>query len=303
MKVTDKELYPDAQSLLDKIDFVVKETDIVLDIGCGIVPMNYFRPKLHIMAEPWDEYSNILQHRHANDKSILIVKLGALETLAAFHDNSIDSIFLLDVIEHLEKDVGFKVISEIERVARLQAVIFTPLGFMPQHMEAGEPDAWGLLGGEMQEHKSGWLPEDFSPGWKFYVCETYHNKNFKGEQLEKPYGAFFAIRNFEQKQSAPPKNISDIRRPLPSEIALQKLQISMNEIMERNQSLEAEKISLEAEKISLEAEKISLAESLQMEISRLSSQNAKNLSELQAIKESRLYKALSILRHPFSTKR
>lgn len=246
MQVQNMSYYNDVQSFLDAIDAAVEETDIVIDLGCGIVPMNYFRPKLHIMIEPWDEYSNILRHRYADDKSVLILKLGALEALAALHDNSVDSIFLLDVIEHLEKEVGRKVISEIERVAAKQAVIFTPLGFMPQHMEAGEPDGWGLSGGEMQEHKSGWLPEDFDAEWEFHICETYHSKNFRGELLEKAYGAFFAIRSFEQSQFVPSLTISDIRRPLPSEVALQKLQVRMSELIEKNRRLEDQNSEIES---------------------------------------------------------
>lgn len=276
-----KTLYNDVQSLLDAIDKIVVETDIALDVGCGIVPMNYFRPKLHIMVEPWDEYSNILRKRHSDDKSVLILKLGALEALGALHDKAVDSIFLLDVIEHLEKDVGLKVIAELERVAARQVVIFTPLGFMPQHVEAGQPDAWGLSGGEMQEHKSGWLPEDFGDGWDFHICETYHSKNFRGEPLEKVYGAFFAVRNIEESEFVSSLSLSDIRRPLPSEIALQKLQDSMSELKNRNEFLEeqqsklgtslaeieaaraqieAERAQLQAEQAAVEAERIQVQE-------------------------------------------
>ncbi|SIR14672.1 Methyltransferase domain-containing protein [Rhizobium sp. RU33A] len=274
-----KTLYNDVQSLLDAIDEIVVETDIALDVGCGIVPMNYFRPKLHIMVEPWEEYSNILRERHSDDKSVLILRLGALEALGAFHDKSIDSIFLLDVIEHLDKDVGFKVISELERVAARQVVIFTPLGFMPQHVEAGEPDAWGLSGGEMQEHKSGWLPEDFGDGWEFHICETYHSKNFRGDPLEKVYGAFFAVRNVEDTKFVGSLSLSDIRRPLPSEIALLKLQDSMVELKSRNAFLEEQqakvgasiteietaRTQIEAEKAKVQAEKARVqAESMEV---------------------------------------
>lgn len=219
--------YPDQGSFLNAVDATVIETDVALDIGCGIVPMAYYRPKLHIMAEPWEEYSDVLQQRHADDKSVIILRLGALETLAAFKDHSVDSIFLLDVIEHLEKEDGAKIVLEIKRVARQQAVIFTPLGFMAQHMEAGEPDAWGLSGGEMQEHKSGWLPEDFDQDWEFHVCETYHQTNFRGEKLEKAHGAFFAIYNCKEQTFKVESKINDIRRPLPSEILLQR---SENEV-------------------------------------------------------------------------
>lgn len=285
MKVENKNYYSDVQSLLDAMEAVVCETDTVLDVGCGIVPMNYFRPKLHIMVEPWDEYSNILRQRHADDKSVLILKLDALEALIALHDKSIDSVFLLDVIEHLEKEAGMKVVAEIERVARRQAVIFTPLGFMPQHLEADESDAWGLSGGKMQEHKSGWLPEDFGTQWEFHICEKYHLKDFRGEFLDKPYGAFFAVRNFPETQVVSPIEIPDIRRPLPSEIALQKLQVSMAELTESNRVLTEESFVLSARASSLDVENADLKTKL-----------AAALSELSDIKSSAAFKLVNVMR-------
>lgn len=211
--------------LLEAIEKVVKKTEVVVDIGCGIVPMNYFRPKLHILVEPWKEYSDILAYRHSGDKSVIIIRTGAIEALSQFADNSVDSIFLLDVIEHLEKEVGRQVIIESERVAREQIVIFTPLGFMPQHMESNQADGWGLGGSTVQEHRSGWELEDFSAAWSFYICEGFHGVDFKGERLDKPYGAFYAVRNFESKIIQLPQKMSDVRRPLPSEVEVQNITV------------------------------------------------------------------------------
>ncbi len=284
MKVENKKYYADVQSLLDAMDAIVIETDTALDVGCGIVPMNYFRPKLHIMVEPWDEYANILRQRHADDKSVLILKLDAIDALNALQDKSVDSIFLLDVIEHLEKEAGLKVVAEIERVARRQAVIFTPLGFMPQHLEANESDAWGLSGGKMQEHKSGWLPEDFGTQWEFHICEKYHLKDFRGEFLDKPYGAFFAVRNFQETQFVSLMEVPDIRRPLPSEIALQKLQASMAEQTESNRVL-TEDISVLSARVA----------SLAVENADLKTNFAAALRELNEIKSSRAFKLVNVM--------
>jgi hypothetical protein len=214
-----------ADELLSAVEKTVRETEVVVDIGCGIVPMNYFRPKLHLMVEPWKEYSDILAYRHSGDKSVIIIRTGALEALCQLADNSVDSIFLLDVIEHLEKEVGRQVIIESERVAREQIVIFTPLGFMPQHMESNQADGWGLGGSTVQEHRSGWEPEDFSAAWSFYICEGFHGVDFKGERLDKPYGAFYAVRNFDSKTIQLPQKMSDVRRPLPSEVEVQKITV------------------------------------------------------------------------------
>lgn len=229
--VLDSYFFDTPLELETAIKIAVKETDVVLDIGCGIAPMNYFRPKLHLMVEPWKEYSDILTHRYSGDKSILIIRTGALEALRELADNSVDTIFLLDVIEHLEKEIGQQVIIETERVAREQIVIFTPLGFMPQHVESGEVDGWGLGGNSVQEHLSGWEPEDFGKEWSFYICEGFHSVDFKNNPLEQTYGAFYAIRNFKEKTTSTPEKFSDFRRMLPSEIEVQRLN-SRIEILE-----------------------------------------------------------------------
>jgi len=231
------------QEMLLTVEQAVKETEIVLDIGCGIVPMNYFRPKLHLMVEPWKEYADILSYRHAGDKSVLVLRIEALEALRQFADNSVDSIFLLDVIEHMDKDIGRQVIQESERVANEQIVIFSPLGFMPQHMENHESDAWGLSGTVYQEHRSGWMPEDFSASWSCYVCETYHSNDFKGDKLDQTVGAFFAIRNFVGKTIRVPDKMSDLRRPLPAELKVQELE---QQLLKHHAELQQQSDALEA---------------------------------------------------------
>jgi len=231
------------EDLLMSVEKAVKETETVLDIGCGIAPMNYFRPKLHMMVDPWKEYTEILSYRYSGDKSVLVLRGEALEALRQFADNSVDSIFLLDVIEHMDKAIGRQVIEESERVANEQIVIFSPLGFMPQHMESHESDGWGLSGTLYQEHRSGWTPEDFSSEWSCYVCEGFHSNDFKGDKLDQRVGAFFAIRNFEGKTICVPERISDYRRPLPSELKVcelqEQLQTQQNELKQQCDRLEA----------------------------------------------------------------
>nr|WP_315488783.1 class I SAM-dependent methyltransferase [uncultured Rhodoferax sp.] len=229
--------YDSAVELLTAIEKTVKETEVVVDIGCGIVPMNYFRPKLHFMVEPWQEYSDILTYRHTGDKSVIVLRTGAVEALRQFGDNSVDSVFLLDVIEHLEKEEGQKIVVESERVAREQIVIFTPLGYMPQHIGKDQTDGWGLSGSSVQEHRSGWFPEDFDSAWSFHICKNFHSLDFKGKPLDATYGAFYAVRNFDNKLSAKPEQFSDIRRPLPSEQRLAILNSEYEALDRRYQTL------------------------------------------------------------------
>ncbi len=238
-------------------------TDVVLDIGCGITPMNFFRPCLHIMLELFQEYVDILLYRYAEDKSVFVLNAGVREILHYFTENSFDSVFMMDVIEHLPKKDGLFVLQHLERITRRQIVVFTPLGFMAQHVEPGQADAWGLSGGSTQEHLSGWLPEDFSPEWDFHICENYHVHDFKNNKLDKPFGAFFAIRNFTSKPLPAPGKIVDLRRDLPSELALaevkNELAVTQLEFLNTREELSRLKLTLSDTQLAMEGLRQALA--------------------------------------------
>lgn len=178
----------------------LKKVRIVLDIGCGIQPQRYLTPKVHICCEPFQQYIDHLQKKLPTEgsTSFVVIKSTWEQIINLLPPKSIDTIFLNDVIEHLEKDKALELLKATESIARVQIAIFTPLGFMPQYHQNGK-DAWGLDGGSWQEHKSGWLPSDFDNTWEIYVSKEYHYADSSGNVLEKPYGALWAIKNFKQR--------------------------------------------------------------------------------------------------------
>jgi hypothetical protein len=180
----------------------IKNTSTVLDIGCGIRPQTFITPIVHICAEPFEQYAEKIQEisNKCIDRNYIIIKSTWEETIKLIPENSVDSIFILDVIEHIEKSAGEKLLKATEKIAKKQIIIFTPLGFLPQE-NAGKKDAWGLDGGDWQEHKSGWLPDDFDSSWEIYASKEYHCFDNNGIKYEKPYGAFYAIKTKKEKQS------------------------------------------------------------------------------------------------------
>jgi hypothetical protein len=181
------------QLIKEASKFILK-TEIVADIGPGIRPMNFFTPKLHILVEPCKVYVDYFFTHNNKASSYIAINSYALEALASMSDKSVDSIFLLDVIEHMPKDCGFKLICEIERVARVQLIVFTPLGFMPQSYHQHDKDAWGLDGAKFQEHLSGWVPEEFEKDWLILACDKFITVDQHNNKLDKPQGSFFAIK-------------------------------------------------------------------------------------------------------------
>ncbi len=212
------------EALHDAAIAEMQTVEVVLDIGCGIKPQNYIRPLTHICCEPYAEYVNHLQQEIAvlenRDRSYILLNMGWGEAVRYFPPQSVDTVFLVDVIEHLKKEDGKKLLAATEDIARQQIIIFTPLGFMPQHHDDGK-DAWGLSGAQWQEHKSGWTPEDFSGDfWQVFAAKEFHIADSLNRMLEKPYGAFWAIKTYTDVN-----NRSQYKR----EDALKKFEIDLNQ--------------------------------------------------------------------------
>jgi hypothetical protein len=160
----------------------------LLEIGPGIRPLILLDPPtVRILVEPSPQYCEALSRMIGPVENTVIVNQYGMSFLKTLADNSIDSIVLSDVIEHLEKHDGYELLIELERVARNQIAIFTPLGFMPQHFD-GTGDSWGFNETELQTHRSGWLPSDFNEAWNFKIAFRAH-VDTNGEE----FGAMWAI--------------------------------------------------------------------------------------------------------------
>jgi hypothetical protein len=183
------------RSLMPNIVEVLEPVESVLDIGCGIMPQEYLQAKVHICCDPFPKYLEYLRDKvqTRKDKHFILMQAGWSDVVKIFPERSVDTVILVDVIEHLTKTVALQLLNSTTLLARRQVAIFTPLGFMPQQHE-NRADAWGLGGGEWQEHKSGWLPEDFDSTWDIYAAEVFHTHDNNGVLLDQPYGAMWAVK-------------------------------------------------------------------------------------------------------------
>ena len=184
---------------------MLRPAEVLLDIGCGIMPQRLLLPKVHVCCEPFAQYVGILREsiRDERDRSWLILQASWEECVTIFSEQSVDTVILMDVIEHLDHGDGVRLLRATEAIARQQVVVFTPLGFMPQHHEDGR-DAWGLEGGTVQEHRSGWLPEDFAENWDVIATRRFHFNDNAGNPLPEPFGALFAIKTHVLKEVVAP---------------------------------------------------------------------------------------------------
>jgi len=184
------------EELIHIIPTKIIPVNSVLDVGPGIQPQTLIHPLIHILAEPYLPYIKKIQSTQGRYPQFVYLNSTWDRVLPCFPDKSIDTIFAIDVIEHFTKEDGIKFIAEAERVALKQIVIFTPLGWYPQTYEKDTTDRWGMDGGHWQAHHSGWEPSDFPGGWDHYCCKEYHIIDQHDQPLEQPFGAFWAIRTF-----------------------------------------------------------------------------------------------------------
>ena len=176
----------------------VKEVDVVLDLGPGICPQPFFKPRVHICVEAHRPYLERVKRKLGSDPRYVLINAPWDQVIGMFPDKSVDTVFALDFIEHLEKPDGLRMLREAERVARRQIVVYTPHGFFPQsYDDPNKPDRWGMDGGYWQTHRSGWDFEDFGHPWEIFCCPDYLVLDEDNEPLERPMGALWAILNLD----------------------------------------------------------------------------------------------------------
>jgi SAM-dependent methyltransferase len=155
----------------------------VLDVGCGTD--STVRELGISQSTGLDAYAPSIEKARqlkTHDKLVL----GDVRDLRSnFGPKSFDACVALDVIEHLQKPDGFKLMSEMEQIARKKVVFLTPSGFLPQ----GNTDA-----DDYQRHYSGWEPAEMK-GHGYKVFGLLGPKAWRGEyhQLKYKPSAFWAV--------------------------------------------------------------------------------------------------------------
>ena len=157
------------------------EGDVVLDIGAGIRPMRWYQPKHHVCVEPYAPYCEVLRQA-----GLETYRLTAEQALQPWVFQGVDAVYLLDVIEHMDKAEAWRVLALAQDLVRVQLVIYTPWGFKEQ-----TTDVWGMGGDSWQTHRSGWTRADFpvDEGW---TVELFWPSDRKGREPEGFYATWNA---------------------------------------------------------------------------------------------------------------
>jgi SAM-dependent methyltransferase len=132
---------------------VDKKGKTVLDVGCGKgEPMHFInrRKQFYTMAlDIWGPCLTECKTQSTHDECLL----GSVSVLP-FKDKSIDIVICLEVLEHLEKEDSKRLLEELERVARRQVILSTPVG------DCEQDEVLLGNGNSYQVHKCGWSPDE-----------------------------------------------------------------------------------------------------------------------------------------------
>jgi len=124
--------------------------DSILDVGCGeSSPLKILGSEIRKVGI--DAFKPSIEKSKKEKIHEEYFEMEIMDILNKFGENSFDCILANDIIEHLDKEDGLKLLELLEKVARKRIIIFTPNGFVPQ--EAYENNPW-------QVHKSGWSADE-----------------------------------------------------------------------------------------------------------------------------------------------
>lgn len=143
------------------VDFIennLKDCKTVLDIGCGNdSPLKHLSKKFTLAGV--DGYEEAIQESKKRKIHSKYYKLDIRNLSKKFKPNSYDAVVALDVIEHFHKKEGYKLLKDMQKIAKKKVILNTPNGYIPQHD----------VHNDLQEHLSGWTTKDFKDkGFKVY---------------------------------------------------------------------------------------------------------------------------------------
>jgi predicted TPR repeat methyltransferase len=121
----------------------------ILDLGCGYnSPVQYAVGAHKTGVDMFDAYLH-----QSKEKAIHNEYIKEDITKVNFPPKSFDAVVALDVLEHVSRQEGIALLKKMEMWAKKKVIIHTPNGYLHQEGYDENP---------LQEHKSGWIANDFT---------------------------------------------------------------------------------------------------------------------------------------------
>ncbi|MEM3342267.1 MAG: methyltransferase domain-containing protein [Thermoplasmata archaeon] len=157
-------------SFIDELRIHTKDCSSILDIGCGnSSPVKWLPKKIYKVGI--DAYKPCIENSRKLKIHDKYYQMDISDIGLKIKPKTFDCVVALDVIEHLNKEEGLKLIAAMEKIACKKIIIFTPNGFLPQSAHDNNP---------FQVHRSGWTCNEMeSLGFKVIGINGW--KQLRGE--------------------------------------------------------------------------------------------------------------------------
>jgi hypothetical protein len=143
--------------------------DSALEPGCGVsMTMRYLGAPNTVGFEGYQPSFDEARRLNTHDR---LVQGDVRDLARCFQPRQFDACVALDLIEHLNKEEGIKLMQDMEKIARKKVLILTPSGFLPQRRAAAD---------DLQQHLSGWEPAEMAR-YGYRVMGFLGPKGLRGE--------------------------------------------------------------------------------------------------------------------------
>ncbi|MDH5374541.1 MAG: class I SAM-dependent methyltransferase [Candidatus Bathyarchaeota archaeon] len=149
------------------------ETNSLLDVGCGrgiigALVRIYRSPRIVVGVDIFDDYLAFCEKMGFYDQLIK----HDLRNRLPFQDKEFEVSTCVEVIEHLDKDCGTSVLSELERISE-SVIVTAPTKFFPQRAYDGNT---------FQRHVCGWSAKELKK--RGYAVLGVGNFLFFGKEIK-----------------------------------------------------------------------------------------------------------------------
>jgi len=166
----------------------LSDCESILDLGCGWnSPVRHCDAPFKVGVELFDPY---LEEAKKNKIHNQYIKADVTEV--EFKPRSFDAVVMADVLEHLTKEDGYKLLKKMEIWAKKKIIILTPNEFIENDL---------FNGNRLQEHRSGWSVDELKKaGFKVRGCNGWKPLKGKATLLKyKPWIFWETISRLSQE--------------------------------------------------------------------------------------------------------